>query len=425
MWVPVQSPAMFRPLELFIGQRYTHSQRRNRFISFISLASMLGIMLGVMVLITILSIMNGFEKELRARILGVVAHVTVSGTDGKLSDWEQQIEQLAQTKHVVGAAPFVKNQVMLTNGRLMRGVVLQGIHPDYQAKVSSGSMQLNSAGFSQLESRGYGIVLGAELAAALQLRVGDKVTVIVPKVRVTPAGVLPRLRRFTVLGVMNSVGSQEIDSMSAFVHLEDGARLFKLRQQVSGIRLKLDDLFQARPLAQTLEQELGGEFSVSNWTKEHGSFFRAVKTEKIAMTVILFLVVAVALFNLVASLVMAVNDKEADIAILRTFGMEPKRIMRIFMIQGSIIGVFGTLVGVALGVLLSLNIDTIVPAIESLLGRKIFPEEVFYISEIPSDLHWDDVTFIAIAALVFSVLATLYPAWRASKVQPAESLRYE
>ncbi|MGB1011367.1 MAG: lipoprotein-releasing ABC transporter permease subunit [Thiolinea sp.] len=416
---------MFRPLELFIGQRYTHSQRRNRFISFISLASMLGIMLGVMVLITILSIMNGFEKELRSRILGVVAHVTVSGTDGKLTDWEQHIDQLAGQEHVLAAAPYVKNQVMLTNGSLMRGVILEGIHPDYQARVSDTKMQLRDGSFADLASRGYGIVLGAELAASLQVAMGDKITVIVPKVRVTPAGVLPRLRRFTVIGIMETIGSQEIDSMTAFVHIEDGARLFKLRKQVSGIRLKLDDLFRAKPVGQQLQQELGDEFEVSDWSREHGSFFRAVKTEKIAMSLILFLVVAVALFNLVASLVMAVNDKEADIAILRTFGMEPKRIMRIFMIQGSIIGVFGTLVGVALGVLLSLNIDSIVPVIEGIIGRKIFPEEVFYISEIPSDLHWSDVSWIAVAALIFSVLATIYPAWRASKVQPAESLRYE
>jgi lipoprotein-releasing system permease protein len=416
---------MFTPLELFIGQRYTHSRRRNRFISFISFTSMLGIMLGVMVLITILSIMNGFEKELRNRILGVVAHVTVSGTDGKLSDWEQQIGRLAEVPHVQGVAPYVKSQVMLTNSSLMRGVVLQGIQPEYQQQVSDVSLQLEEGSFADLTSRGYGIVLGAELAGALQLMVGDKVTVIVPKVQVTPAGVLPRLRRFTVTGIMRQIGSQEIDSMSAFVHIEDAARLFRLREQISGIRLRLDDLFMARPLARSLQAELGDGFEVSDWGEEHGSFFRAVKTEKIAMAMILFLVVAVALFNLVASLVMAVNDKEADIAILRTFGMEPKRIMRIFMIQGSIIGVFGTVTGVLLGILLSLNIDTIVPFIENLIGRQIFPAEVFYISQIPSDLHWNDVGWIALAALVFSVLATVYPAWRASKVQPAESLRYE
>ncbi|MEZ5536195.1 MAG: lipoprotein-releasing ABC transporter permease subunit [Thiolinea sp.] len=416
---------MFTPLELFIGQRYTHSRRRNRFISFISFTSMLGIMLGVMVLITILSIMNGFEKELRSRILGVVAHVTVSGTDGRLSDWESQIERLAAVPHVQGVAPYVKSQVMLTNSSLMRGVVLQGIQPEYQDQISDVSLQLEEGSFSDLTSRGYGIVLGSELASALQLMVGDKVTVIVPKVQVTPAGVLPRLRRFTVTGIMKQIGSQEIDSMSAFVHLEDAARLFKLREQVNGIRLRLDDLFLAQPVARSLQSELGDQFEVTDWGKEHGSFFRAVKTEKIAMAMILFLVVAVALFNLVASLVMAVNDKEADIAILRTFGLEPKRIMRIFMIQGSIIGVFGTVTGVLLGILLSLNVHTIVPFIENLIGRKIFPADVFYISEIPSDLHWNDVGWIALAALVFSVLATVYPAWRASKVQPAESLRYE
>lgn len=416
---------MFRPLELFIGQRYTHSRRRNRFISFISFTSMLGIMLGVMVLITILSIMNGFEKELRNRILGVVAHVTVSGTDGKLSNWESHIERLAVVEHVQGAAPYVKSQVMLTNSSLMRGVVVQGIDPAYHDRVSDISAKLEDGSFDDLTSRGYGIVLGAELAGALQLMVGDKVTVIVPKVQVTPAGVLPRLRRFTVTGILKQMGSQEIDSLSAFVHIEDAARLFKLRGQVSGIRLKLDDLFLAQPVSQALQAELGDGFEVADWGKEHGSFFRAVKTEKIAMAMILFLVVAVALFNLVASLVMAVNDKEADIAILRTFGMEPQRIMRIFMIQGSIIGIFGTLTGVLLGILLSLNIDTIVPFIENLIGRQIFPADVFYISEIPSDLHWDDIGWIAVAALIFSVLATVYPAWRASKVQPAESLRYE
>lgn len=386
---------------------------------------MLGIMLGVMVLITILSIMNGFEKELRDRILGVVAHVTVSGTDGKLAEWEPQIERLAAVKHVKGVAPYVKSQVMLTNSSLMRGVVLQGIDPQQHAQVSDIGSKLEEGSFDDLTSRGYGIVLGSELAGALQLMVGDKVTVIVPKVQVTPAGVLPRVRRFTVTGIVKSLGSQEIDSLSAFVHIEDAARLFKLREEISGIRLKLDDLFMAQSVAKSLQAELGDGFEVADWGKEHGSFFRAVKTEKIAMAIILFLVVAVALFNLVASLVMAVNDKEADIAILRTFGMEPKRIMRIFMIQGSIIGIFGTLTGVLLGILLSLNIDTIVPFIENLIGRQIFPADVFYISEIPSDLHWNDVGWIAVAALIFSVLATVYPAWRASKVQPAESLRYE
>ena len=417
---------MFKPLELFIGQRYTHSRRRNRFISFISFASMLGIMLGVMVLITILSIMNGFEKELRSRILGVVAHVTVSGTDGKLSGWAQQYDRLAAEPHVVGAAPYIQKQVVLANGNLLRGVLLQGIHPDYQDKVSEQGFHLVEGSFSDLKSREYGIVLGAGLANALQVIPGDKVTVVVPQVQVTPAGVLPRLRRFTVVGI-HEFGMQEFDSMTAFVHIDDAARLFRMHTegQVSGIRLKLDDLFAAQSLAYDLQQQLGKQFEVADWSKEHGNFFRAVKTEKIAMSLILFLVVAVALFNLVASLVMAVNDKQSDIAILRTFGMEPQRVMRIFMIQGSIIGIFGTVVGVGLGVLLSLNIETLVPAIENTFGFKVFPADVFFISEVPSDLHWDDVALIAGAALVFSVLATLYPARRAAAIQPAESLRYE
>ena len=386
---------------------------------------MLGIMLGVMVLITILSVMNGFEKELRARILGVVAHVTVSGTDGKLSEWSQQIDRLAELPKVVGVAPYVRKQVMLTDAAGMRGVVLQGIHPDYQDQVSDTRLRFREGSFAELHSRGYGIVLGAEVASALQLMIGDKVTVITPQVQVTPAGILPRLRRFTVVGILDTLGSQEIDSMTVFIHIEDAARLFRLGDQVNGVRLKLDDLFEAPTLGRTLQSELGEQYSVSDWSKEHGSFFQAVKTEKIAMSLILFLVVAVALFNLVASLVMAVNDKEADIAILRTFGMSPQRIRRIFMIQGSIIGVFGTVVGVIAGVLLSLNIDAVVAVIEWLIGRKIFPEDVFYISEIPSDLHWSDVFWIAGSALIFSILATIYPAQRASKVQPAESLRYE
>lgn len=415
---------MFKPLELFIGQRYTHSKRRNRFISFISLASMLGIMLGVMVLITILSVMNGFEKELRDRILGVVAHVTVSSDEGKLKDWESLIPKLNENEQVIGAAPYTQKQTMLSFGGQLRGVMLQGIEPTQQEAVSEVNFKMLEGSLNDLKSRKYGIVLGVEVANALGVYVGDKVTVIVPQVQVTPAGVLPRLRRFTVVGV-HEVGIQKYDGMTAFVHINDAGRLFRMRDGVSGVRLKLNDLFEAQTVKTEIEQQLGESFKVSDWSEDHGTIFKAVKTEKIAMSLILFLVVAVALFNLVASLVMAVQDKQSDIAILRTLGMRPKSIQHIFMIQGSIIGVFGTIVGVSLGVLLSLNIDTIVPFIENLIGRKIFPPEVFYISEIPSDLHWNDVTIIAIASLVFSVLATIYPARRAAKVQPAESLRYE
>lgn len=415
---------MFTPLELFIGQRYTHSRRRNRFISFISFASLLGIMLGVMVLITVLSIMNGFEKELRDKILGMVSHVTVSGTNGQLSDWAAQIDGLRAEKQVIGAAPYVQKQVMLTNGNLMRGVVLQGIDPKLQSQVSDVNFKMLDGSFHNLVPREYGIVLGVEVANALGVMPGDKVTVIVPQVQVTPAGILPRLKRFTVVGIYQ-IGHPEYDGMSAFIELSDASRLFRLGEDVSGIRLKLADLFAAPAVGHELQQRLGDGFEVIDWSEEHGSFFRAVKTERIVMTIILFLVVCVALFNLVASLVMTVNDKAADIAILRTFGMDAQRIMRIFMIQGSIIGIFGTVVGVALGVWLSLHIGEVVAAAEQTFGFKVFSADVFYISEIPSDLRWGNVIWITVASLLASVLATLYPAWRASQVQPAESLRYE
>ena len=413
---------MFTPLELFIGQRYTHSRRRNRFISFISFASMLGIMLGVMVLITVLSIMNGFEKELRDKILGVVAHVTVSGTNGQLADWPVQLDKLKAEKHVVGAAPYVQKQVMLTNGNLMRGVILQGIDPALQDKVSDVNFKMIDGSFSNLKSHEYGIVLGVEVAAGLGVMPGDKVTVIVPQVQVTPAGVIPRIRRFTVVGVYE-IGHPEYDGMSGFIELSDASRLFRLGDDVGGIRLKLDDMFAAQSVGQDLKTK--GYGTVTDWSEQHGSLFRAVKTERIVMTLILFLVVCVALFNLVASLMMAVNDKEADIAILRTFGMSGQRIMRIFMAQGSIIGIFGTVVGVGLGVLLSLNISSVMGWLEATFGFKVFSADLFYISEIPSDLRWENVIWITLAALIASVLATIYPAKRASQIQPAESLRYE
>jgi lipoprotein-releasing system permease protein len=415
---------MFKPLELFIGQRYTHSRRRNRFISFISFASMLGIMLGVMVLITILSVMNGFEKELRDRILGVVAHVTVTGQDNELKDWASTLQTLKTNPKVIGAAPYTQKQVMLVNGSRLRGVIIQGIDPAKQPEVSEVNFRLLEGNMEQLVPREYGIVLGVEVANNLGVGMGDKVTVIVPQVQVTPAGIMPRIRRFTVVGV-HRVGIQEYDGMTAFIHLEDSQRLFRMPESVSGIRLKLHDLFDAQVLGQQLQTQLGTNYKVRDWSQEHGNIFRAVKTERIAMTLILFLVVGVALFNLVASLMMAVNDKQADIAILKTLGMSPHQVMRIFMIQGSIIGIVGTIVGVILGVLLAQNVGNIVPFIENTFGFKIFPPNLFYVSEIPSQMYWSDVIKIAIAALICSVLVTIYPARRAAKIQPAESLRYE
>jgi lipoprotein-releasing system permease protein len=415
---------MFKPLELFVGLRYTRSKRDNNFISFISLASMLGITLGVLVLITVISVMNGFEKELRDRILGMVSHVTVSGTNGLLQDWQPEQEKLNNNKSIVGTAPYIQKQVMLTSDNEVRGVLLQGILPEHEDAVNEVNAHMLDGSLSDLEDRKYRIALGVELATALNVGPGDKVTVISPQAQVTPAGVIPRMKRFTVAAVYQ-MGLQDYDSASAFIHMADAARLFRTRKAVTGVRLKLNDLFEAPALAQTLSKELGSDYKVASWVEENGSLFHAVKMEKIMMSLVLALIVGVALFNLVSSLVMMVNDKQADIAILRTQGMSPKTISRIFMIQGSIVGIIGTLLGVILGVLLAVNVENIVPAIENMLGRQLFASDVFYISEVPSDLHVSDVWIIGIASLVASVLATIYPAHRAAKIQPAESLRYE
>lgn len=418
---------MFKPLDLFIGLRYTRSKRENNSISFITLASLLGITLGVLVLITVLSVMNGFQKELRSRILGMVSHVTVSETSGSLTEWQTLREKLSGMPDIEGVAPFTEKQVMMTSEfGTPQGVLLQGIAPEFQDEVSTVNQpkHMLEGSFQALESRKYGIAIGIELANHLNVNLGQKITVISPKARVTPAGVIPRMKRFTVVAIYQ-MRLQEYDSSSAFIHHEDAARLFSMKGEVSGVRLQLNDLFKADTVALDLQQVLGDGYKVESWSEDNASLFHAFKMEKIMMYIVLGLIVLVALFNLVASLVMMVKNKQADIAILRTLGMSPREVASVFMIQGSIVGILGTLIGVVLGVSLALNVENVVPFIENLMGQKIFPPEVFYISEIPSDMHVKEVVVIACCALVASILATIYPARRAASIQPAQSLRYE
>ncbi len=415
---------MFRPIELYIGLRYTRAKRRNHFISFISLISILGVALGITVLITVLSVMNGFEKEVRERILGMASHATVTGYDGRLGDWDVLAAQVAVNPEVTGTAPFVQGQAMLANGKEVSGALLRGVLPDEEPQVSDVGNHMLAGSLEDLRSGEYGIVLGIELARSLAVGPGDKVIVITPKATVTPAGILPKLRRFTVTGVFE-VGMSDYDRGVAIINIDDAARLFQLNDQVSGLRLRLEDLFRAPLVTRSLRQELGGNYWVSDWTRQHANYFRAVRTEKTMMFIILMLIVAVAAFNIVSTLVMVVTDKQADIAILRTLGITPAKVMLVFMVQGSVIGLFGTLLGVIGGVSLALNVETIVPALENVLGTKFLSPEVYYISDLPSDLHTSDVIRIASAAFILTLVATLYPAWRAARTQPAEALRYE
>ncbi|MCG5535413.1 lipoprotein-releasing ABC transporter permease subunit [Ectothiorhodospira mobilis] len=415
---------MFRPLELFIGLRYTRARRRNHFISFISLISMLGIALGVTALITVLSVMNGFEKELRERILGMAAHATLSEFDGRLQDWEQVMGQVTDAPHVQGVAPYVEGEGMFASGNRVSGALVRGVEPALEARVSRVGQHMLQGEMEDLQAGGYGVVLGRELARALGVGPGDRVTLITPKAAVTPVGVLPRMRRLTVVGVFE-VGMYEYDRGTAFLHLDDARTIYRMDDAVSGLRLRLDDLMRAPIIARQLAADLEGRFWVNDWTRQHANFFRAVQTEKTVMFIILSLIVAVAAFNIVSTLVMMVVDKQSDIAILRTLGLSPPGVMGVFMVQGTVIGLLGTVLGVIGGVTLALNVETIVPAIESLLGRQFLPADVYYISDLPSDLDPRDVLQVGLLAFGLTVVATLYPAWRASRTQPAQALRYE
>lgn len=413
-----------RPYELFIGLRYTRAKRRNHFISFISLISMAGIALGVAALIVVLSVMSGFQDELRSRILGVAAHVQISGPNNVLSSWQRVAEEASRHPKVEATAPYVMGQGMLAFDQAVQGAVIRGILPAQEDKVADIGKHMKAGKLTDLRGGEFGIVLGSELAHALNVVYGDKVVLITPQGQVTPAGMLPRLKQFRVVGIFE-VGMFEYDNGLALIHLEDAQKLYRLEDQVSGVRLKLNDLYDAPRVARELTGMLSMDAYISDWTRQHANFFRAVQIEKNVMFIILMLIVAVAAFNIVSTLVMVVTDKQADIAILRTLGASPASVMKIFIVQGALIGVIGTLIGVVGGVLLALNISVVVPAIEHTFGIQFLAKDVYYISELPSKLVWSDVGTITVVSLVLSLLATLYPSWRASRVNPAEALRYE
>ncbi|AFJ02434.1 Lipoprotein releasing system transmembrane protein LolC [Methylophaga frappieri] len=415
---------MFRPLSIYIGARYTKAKRRNHFISFISLTSMLGVALGVAALITVLSVMNGFEKELKERILGMTSHAWVTGADGTLADWPALEQQINDLPRVLDSAPFVEGQAMLNRGNKVRGTLVRGIDPDMEPRVSMIGDKMIQGQLTTLQAGEFGIILGKDLAIAMGVAAGDKITVITPHVTPTPAGVIPRLKRLTVVGIFE-IGMYEYDSALAVMHLQDAATLFRIPGKVSGLRLKLDDVYQAPQITRDILKQLPSQYRAADWTYQHANFFRALKTEKTVMFVILMLIVAVAAFNIVSTLVMMVTDKRPDIAILRTLGMSPGGIMGIFMVQGILIGLVGTLLGVVGGVALALNISDIIAGVERLLGYQFLPADVYYISDLPSQLQWHDVTVIGITAFILSVLSTIYPSWRAAQVRPAEALRYD
>ncbi len=415
------------PFELQVGWRYTRAGRggrRNRFISFISGASILGIALGVAALIIVLSVMNGFQKEVRDRMLNVIAHVELLDYAGQaLPDWQATAAKARQNPEVIGAAPFIASQGLIARGEDMRGAVLRGISPAEEATVTALGAQLKDGVFARLQPGAWNIVLGVELARQLGVGEGDKITVVAPGGQVTPAGVVPRLKSFNVVGTF-SAGHYEYDSGLALMHVDDAAKLFRTGGP-TGVQLKLRDVHEARRVAAELSQVMGPDIRVRDWTRSNANWFDAVQIEKRLMSIILTLIVAVAAFNLVSTLVMTVTDKQSDIAILRTLGASPRSIMGVFIVQGAVAGVIGTLSGVGLGLLVACNIDVIVPAIERLLNVSFLPGSIYVISQMPSDPQRGDIIPIALVSLALSFLATLYPSWRASRVQPAEALRYE
>ncbi len=414
---------MYTPYQVFIGLRYVRAKRRNHFISFISLTSIVGVGLGVMALITVLSVMNGFEKELTGRILGMASHATIYQQGDVMKDWRSVAEQAHKHPSVTGVAPFFRAEGMLVNGQQVNGTVIRGILPEEEPKVSVIADRMLGGNFNDLKGGDFGMIIGTELARALGVFEGDKLTLVIPQASVTPAGIIPRLKRFTVTGIFE-IGMHEFDSALALIHLDDAKTLFR-QQGASGLRIKTTDILKAPLISREIARDLPGAYGVIDWTQRHSNFFKALKTEKIVMFVILTLIVAVAAFNIISTLVMVVTDKQADIAVLRTLGVSPRGVMQIFIIQGMVIGLTGIILGVVGGVALASNVEAIVQSIEQAFQVEFLPSNIYYISDLPSDIHWNDVFTITGVAFLFCLLATLYPAWRAAGTQPAEALRYE
>lgn len=410
-------------LELLIGLRYLRAKKRNHFISFISSISLLGMAMAIILLITVLSVMNGFQQELRDRILVMTSHVTVSGLHGEgIQNWESIVERL-DAQGITGSAPYVRGEVMLSHSGNVHAALLRGIDPAEEHKVSAVAGNMKHGNLADLKPGGYGIILGTELARTLGASPGDRVTVVSPQFNVSPAGVLPRLKRFTLVGTFE-IGMHEFDSGMVLMHIDDAAKLMRLKNRVSGVRIQLEKLFDAPRRRYEFAQQLGGQYWVSDWTRRHMNFFRAVQMEKKVMFVILSLIIAVAAFNIVSTLVMVVTDKESDIAILRTLGMSPASILRVFIIQGTVIGFMGTIIGMVGGIVLASNVEMIVRFIESQFKTQFLDPSIYYISELPSQVLWTDVALVCLISFSVSVLATIYPAWKASQTRPVEVLRY-
>lgn len=416
---------MFRPASIFIGLRYTRAKRRNHFISFISLMSMLGIALGVIVLITVLSVMNGFDREIRTRVFSMVPPVTVSSLANYVSNWQPVEKMLLKYPDITGVAPYVAGEVLLTNNGLVQPALVEGIVPKAERYVSAVGDKMVQGSLAQLEATSFGIVLGHDLADRLDAVVGDKVTVVTPQVSLTPAGVIPRFKRFTVTGIFKAGNGFGFDSNLAYINLPDAQKLMQLGNSVSGIHVNIKDVYAAPKISERLLFDLGAGVKTSNWTDQFGAFFRAVSMEKTMMFFILLLIIAVAVFNLVCTLVMVVNDKESDIAILRTMGATPEMIMKIFIVQGAIVGVVGTFLGVLGGIALAMHVTGMVNWLQDVFHVHFLSSNVYFVDYLPSEIQPWDVIKISFSSLLLSLLATIYPSWRASRTEPVEALRYE